>query len=817
MFSFSDILGINARHLLYIKKYNGAEATSFADNKLKTKRFLEARKIPVPKLLGVIRTFQELDNFPQATLPASIVLKPNSSSGGEGIVVLTEKNTQGWVKANGDPFTREQFYRHCSEILAGAFSKTGQKDICLIERRIISHEKLEAIAYKGLPDIRIIVLNMVPVMAMLRLPTKASDGKANMHMGGIGAGIDLAKGEITYLTQYNKSIDEIPEVGDIRGYKIPHWDEILYMAVKTQMITGVGYLGVDIALDKTGPLLLEMNARAGLGIQIANMAPLRKRLQMVEKLKVKSIEKGIRIAKDLFGRQIDRDIENLSGKKVIGTKEFITLFFKEGRKEILAKIDPTQQESFLKRELFEEIKEKKPHLLVGEESLRLRYQLTDERVKTIFKPMDSSEQMKEEIIIGRRELKNILIDPYKYKLHEMPVKPEVNIILPSSSDRKSKEDNIAKWKPIDNLLHNIETNIQRHVSLIPLNLQEEKEKFIEAKGRYNPHFLYKNTLLEQISLRNELEKLEIETTTPQGRIFYDKRNELLLKFDVYSNIGKDPELYTYYNSQIFAEIDNALVKKAKSLNSIASVSVVEMPVAEKKEIIVELKKVLKRYKLSKWNIIERSNMPSRIAVSKSRKRHIYINEDIAILRNELPMVLAHEVETHVLRLENSLRQPYSIFRTGLAKYLLTEEGLAIYNQELHKQAHSTKSDMASLTYLYSVICLQHSFQDAFAHLAEIPKYYQDPDIYNRLFRRILRVKRGIADTSAMGGYTKDLIYFEGYHRVLEYVDNGNDLKKLYTGKVSIESITEITQIEELVEPRTIPLFYNVPTQPYDRS
>ena len=45
----------------------------------------------------------------------------------------------------------------------------------------------------------------------------------------------------------------------------------------------MGYLGVDIVIDATaGPLMLELNARPGLNIQIANQEGLVHRLRSVE-------------------------------------------------------------------------------------------------------------------------------------------------------------------------------------------------------------------------------------------------------------------------------------------------------------------------------------------------------------------------------------------------------------------------------------------------------------------------------------------------------------------------------------------------------
>ena len=55
------------------------------------------------------------------------------------------------------------------------------------------------------------------------------------------------------------------------------------LAARSYELTGLGYQGVDLVLDKDkGPLILELNARPGLNIQIANRAGLLTRLQLVE-------------------------------------------------------------------------------------------------------------------------------------------------------------------------------------------------------------------------------------------------------------------------------------------------------------------------------------------------------------------------------------------------------------------------------------------------------------------------------------------------------------------------------------------------------
>ena len=82
----------------------------------------------------------------------------------------------------------------------------------------------------------------------------------------------------------NEVVVEHPDTGNsIQGLIIPHWETLLNISARCQELTGLGYLGVDLVLDQDlGPLLLELNARPGLAIQIANAAGLMHRVKLVE-------------------------------------------------------------------------------------------------------------------------------------------------------------------------------------------------------------------------------------------------------------------------------------------------------------------------------------------------------------------------------------------------------------------------------------------------------------------------------------------------------------------------------------------------------
>ncbi|MEK7085620.1 MAG: sugar-transfer associated ATP-grasp domain-containing protein, partial [Patescibacteria group bacterium] len=188
IFSDKGILGINARNLLYIKPYNPKKAVKLADDKIKTKQFLSARGIPVPKLYGIIKDINDLDKFDFNTLPHSFALKPNTGYGGEGIIPVTDTKDGYYFTAGGNKLTKEELKDNIRDILDGRYSISNVSDYAFFEQYIIADERIGKYSYEGLPDIRVVVHNLIPVMAMLRLPTRESKGKANLHMGAVGVG-----------------------------------------------------------------------------------------------------------------------------------------------------------------------------------------------------------------------------------------------------------------------------------------------------------------------------------------------------------------------------------------------------------------------------------------------------------------------------------------------------------------------------------------------------------------------------------------------------------------------------------------------------
>ncbi len=300
------VLAINKRNADYTLRYNPRRLYPLVDDKYRTKTLAMEHGISVPELYALVEVEGQVSRLSQLIKDRSdFVVKPAHGSGGEGILVVTSRVNDRYRKADGRIITLEELNHHIYSVLSGLYSLGGQPDTALVEYRVRFDPVFEAISYQGVPDIRIIVFLGVPVMAMVRLPTRMSDGKANLHQGAIGAGIDMATGRTRSAVWQDEIVTHHPDTGrPVSGVAIPRWDSLVELAARFSDLTGLGYQGVDIVLDRDlGPLVLELNARPGLNIQIANQAGLLTRLRLVEERagSLESIQQRIDFAKTRFG------------------------------------------------------------------------------------------------------------------------------------------------------------------------------------------------------------------------------------------------------------------------------------------------------------------------------------------------------------------------------------------------------------------------------------------------------------------------------------------------------------------------------------
>ncbi len=313
-----DVLTMTVRNREFVGKYNASGLMAML-TKDAVKGLLLPLGVPMAATYLILRERSDLGKFKEWMKQHEVfALKPSSSYGGEGILLVTGRQGDLY-RTNMGLMSASQIETHAFSIVEGQFHG-GEKDTAVVEELLVQHESLRDIVPLGLADIRVISFLGYPVMAMMRIPTIASGGKANIHLGAVAAGVRISTGLIFHSVWAGLPSPEHPDTGSpLLGKSIPLWGEILEVAAEAQWLAGIGYAGVDIAIDsKRGPVVMEVNRRPGLEIQNANAAGLLRRLRMIEQLPSHElpVEERIKIVQKLDSE--NWGIQTQTGKQPIG-------------------------------------------------------------------------------------------------------------------------------------------------------------------------------------------------------------------------------------------------------------------------------------------------------------------------------------------------------------------------------------------------------------------------------------------------------------------------------------------------------------------
>ncbi len=282
----NGVLGMNARNYNIISRLNDRRLYPLVDDKVKTKVLAGKAGINTPRLIGVIEYQHQVKDFIKIVEGCpQFVIKPAHGSGGKGVLVISHWEGQRFFTASGKELGFQDVFRHISNTLSGLFSLGGQYDVAVIEEMVNFSDMFKNFSYQGVPDVRIIVYKGYPAMSMMRLATAESGGRANLHQGAVGVGLDIQSGKTLQAVMHNLPVSVHPDTkADLKSLVVPFWREHLLIGAKAYEMTGLGYLGADIVLDKNrGPMMLELNARPGLAIQIANGHGLMSVIKKIEK------------------------------------------------------------------------------------------------------------------------------------------------------------------------------------------------------------------------------------------------------------------------------------------------------------------------------------------------------------------------------------------------------------------------------------------------------------------------------------------------------------------------------------------------------
>jgi len=425
-----DILGMNARVQLYTIQ-NSSKAKRYGFSKLKSKKFLAKHDISVPNLYAQLSSQEELREFKWNSITGGFAIKPANGSAGSGIVVIKRKvRSKGWLSVDDKIYTEDDLRLHASDILDGQYSTWGSNHIVIIEERIPLHPDLEQYAQVGTPDVRVIVYRKIPVMAMLRLPTSASRGRANLHQGAVALGIDFGTGKTTFGVDgriaYStfgdrRLLDNFPGTNlPVAGIEIPFWNEVLKTAVRVANATGLKYMGVDVFLHpEKGPLVAEVNTYPGLSIQLANNAGLRRRLERLDGVQARNVNHAVKLAQTLFAESYPSLSPGDVDRPILQSKENVLVYDEYDKTaEIECLINTGRYRSVIAEELANRLQLNEPHDELWQQPeenegrvpvVEVRVKIRDRIITTTMAVSKRLNKKKHRMEIGRLDLTGFLV------------------------------------------------------------------------------------------------------------------------------------------------------------------------------------------------------------------------------------------------------------------------------------------------------------------------------------------------------------------------------------------------------------------------
>ncbi|NNM00308.1 MAG: alpha-L-glutamate ligase-like protein, partial [Gammaproteobacteria bacterium] len=133
----AGVVGINNRNRGYIMPRNPRRLYGLVDDKVRTKSLAMSAGIAVPELYGLIESVHEAHQFTEHVEGRTeFVVKPAHGSGGNGIMVVTGRRRDTYIKGDGTALSAAEVEHHIQNTLGGVYSLGGHPDQAIIEYRV---------------------------------------------------------------------------------------------------------------------------------------------------------------------------------------------------------------------------------------------------------------------------------------------------------------------------------------------------------------------------------------------------------------------------------------------------------------------------------------------------------------------------------------------------------------------------------------------------------------------------------------------------------------------------------------------------------
>lgn len=342
----------------------------------------------------------------------------------------------------------------------------------------------------------------------------------------------------------------------------------------------------------------------------------------------------------------------------------------------------------------------------------------------------------------------------------------------------------------------------------PTNTHDAWLTFQKNKYRKAPFFHYRPIPIDPDIVKRNLYNLNIEDIYDPtiAYLFRDKRRELDDMLTMLASRGTSD--FKYGSLMVFGNVDEKLYRLAQSILAVIdSISPSEKQKPKEEYLDAKAFAQLAEEELSflqQQAPTFRTSVRVRDDIAGVMVNHgvLNISKQYKISKHRALALIQHEVGTHIITYFNGKEQPFSLFRLGVPGYEQLQEGLAVLAEYLVGGLTNERLRiLAGRVIAVQHMILGHSFVTTFDMLCEEYGFNA-----KTAFSMTMRVYRA-------GGLTKDTAYLRGFKELIQYIQEGKDLKLLTIGKIRedyLPIVQDLIQRGVLHPPRIIPRYLREP-------
>lgn len=344
----------------------------------------------------------------------------------------------------------------------------------------------------------------------------------------------------------------------------------------------------------------------------------------------------------------------------------------------------------------------------------------------------------------------------------------------------------AVWE-VDRKLSDISSVYDFLLQVTPVNVTQAWARFRRGHFEKSPTFYYRPQEYDPSLLRRRLWDIRIERLEDPtlGELFREKRAEIDTQLSMLASI--DTKGFLYGSLQLSGAVDDALLETAKSLlvrvpprsrDSHAQGYLDAAAFAARAEAEIEY------YRQTYPQLPAKVEIRSDTTGLMVSRGNLLVSHSTRLPSSRVEALIQHEVGTHILTYHNGRAQPFRQLYSGLSGYEELQEGMAVFAEYLVGGLSRPR-----LRLLAARVIAARALTEGAAFVETFRQLDDDWGFEQRTaFGITMRVYRG-------GGLTKDMVYLKGLVRLLAYLGKGGDLEPLYVGKIGIDHIPVIRELQ----------------------